>query len=45
MTFQRAIYGQTQFTFEGKTTHLLPNWGVGTYAALLGVVLAGAEAS
>ncbi len=40
MTFQRAIYGQTQYTYMGNVTHVLPNWGVGTYAELDGVVLA-----
>jgi ABC-2 type transport system permease protein len=40
MTFQRAIYGTTQYTYQGTVTHVLPNWGVGTYASLLGVVLA-----
>jgi ABC-2 type transport system permease protein len=46
MTFQRAIYGQTQYSYTNPTTHVttithvLPNWGVGSYAALLGVVLA-----
>ena len=40
MTFQRAIYGKTQYTYQGIVYHVLPNWGVGTYAALLGVVLA-----
>ena len=40
MTFQRAIYGVTQYTYQGKVYHVLPTWGVGTYAALVGVVLA-----
>ena len=44
MTFQRAIYGQTQYSYtNGHVTtiyHVLPSWGVGTYAELLGVVLA-----
>ncbi len=39
MTFQRAIYGQTQYTYGGQVHHVLPNWGVGTYAGLLGLVL------
>jgi ABC-2 type transport system permease protein len=39
MSFQRAIYGKTQYTYQGIVYHVLPNWGVGTYAALLGVVL------
>src|SRR5581483_1795540 len=41
MTFQRAIYGKSQYTTGTTVTHLLPDWGVGTYAGLLGVVLAG----
>lgn len=40
MSFQRAIYGKTQYTYQGTVYHVLPNWGVGTYAAVLGVVLA-----
>jgi ABC-2 type transport system permease protein len=40
MTFQRAIYGRTQYTYKGGVTHILPNWGPGQYGALLGVVLA-----
>ena len=40
MTFQRAIYGVTQYTYQGKVYHVLPTWGLGTYAALVGVVLA-----
>ncbi|HUY66976.1 MAG TPA: ABC transporter permease [Acidimicrobiales bacterium] len=40
MTFQRAIYGRTQYTHAGNVYHVLPNWGVGSYAGLLGVVLA-----
>ncbi len=44
MTFQRAIYGVSQFTNTTVTphtiTHVLPSWGVGTYAELNGVVLA-----
>ena len=45
MTFQRAIYGRTQYTFlnPGATKptvyHVLPTWGVGTYAAMMGAVL------
>jgi len=43
MTFQRAIYGKTQYSYTSNhvTTiyHVLPTWGVGTFAALLGVVL------
>ena len=40
MTFQRAIYGQTQYTYKGGVNHVLPTWGVGTYAGLVGIVLA-----
>lgn len=40
MTFQRAIYGKTSYVYNGGVTHVLPNWGMGTYAALLGIVLA-----
>ena len=40
MSSQRAIYGKTQYTYQGTVYHVLPNWGVGTYAAVLGVVLA-----
>lgn len=40
MTFQRGIYGHTQYTSAGQVFHVLPNWGVSTYAGLLGVVLA-----
>jgi ABC-2 type transport system permease protein len=47
MTFQRAIYGKDQYTTTNPATgavtgvyHILPSWGVGTYAGLLGVVLA-----
>jgi ABC-2 type transport system permease protein len=46
MTFQRTIYGKTQYVYPAagqpgsKVIHVLPNWGVGTYAGLLGVVLA-----
>ncbi len=49
MTFQRAIYGRTQYTYlqpnsaGGPPTpviyHVLPTWGVGTYAAMMGAVL------
>jgi ABC-2 type transport system permease protein len=44
MSFQRAIYGQTQYVYPaGSHTvyQVLPNWGLGTYAGMLGVVLAG----
>ena len=46
MTFQRAIYGKTQYYLRQpagtKPTiyHVLPTWGVGTYAGLMGLVLA-----
>jgi ABC-2 type transport system permease protein len=46
MTFQRAIYGVTQYTYlsPGQTKptlfHVLPNWSVGTYAGMMGIVLA-----
>jgi ABC-2 type transport system permease protein len=47
MTFQRAIYGKDQYSVTDPanhvvtTYHILPAaWGVGTYAGLLGVVLA-----
>jgi ABC-2 type transport system permease protein len=40
MTFQRAIYGKTQYTYVGQVHHILPTWGPGQYAALLGIVLA-----
>jgi ABC-2 type transport system permease protein len=49
MTFQRAIYGTTQYTYVSPTSppgtkptvyHVLPTWGVGTYAGMMGVVLA-----
>jgi ABC-2 type transport system permease protein len=46
MTFQRAIYGVTQYSYlnPGQTTptvyHVLPNWSVGIYGGMLGIVLA-----
>jgi ABC-2 type transport system permease protein len=45
MTFQRAIYGKDQYSVTTNhvttTYHVLPaGWGLGTYAGLLGVVLA-----
>jgi ABC-2 type transport system permease protein len=47
MTFQRAIYGKDQYSVTDPANHavvvyhVLPaGWGVGTYAGLLGVVLA-----
>jgi ABC-2 type transport system permease protein len=40
MTFQRAIYGVTQYTYQKHVYHVLPTWGVGTYAAMMGIVLA-----
>lgn len=45
MTFQRAIYGQTKYTFPkapnpgGIVYHVLPNWGVGEYSMMLAAVL------
>ncbi len=48
MTFQRAIYGRTQYPYlvpgtpkGGKPMiyHVLPTWGIGGYAALVGAVL------
>jgi ABC-2 type transport system permease protein len=45
MTFQRAIYGVTQYTYKspGAATanvyHVLPTWGIGVYAAMMGIVL------
>ena len=42
MTFQRALYGRTQYTDPaGTLQHMLPNWGPATYCLILGVVLAG----
>ena len=45
MTFQRGIYGVTQYTYKAPGQkialyHVLPTWGVGTYAGLVGIVLA-----
>lgn len=40
MTFQRAIYGKTQYVYLGRTYHILPVWSPGTYAELLCIVLA-----
>jgi ABC-2 type transport system permease protein len=45
MTFQRAIYGRTQYSYlsPGQTKpsiyHVLPTWGVGIYAGMMGIVL------
>ena len=44
MTFQRAIYGKTSYIStvnnpSHAVTHVLPNWGIGQYAGLLGIVL------
>jgi ABC-2 type transport system permease protein len=39
LTFQRAIYGKTQYSYQGVVYHVLPSWGVGSYALLLGIVL------
>lgn len=41
MTFQRALYGRTQYTDQGVLYHLLPGWGVGTFCLVMGAVLAG----
>ncbi len=49
MSFQRAIYGKTQYTYlpagskpgtAPTVYHILPTWGLGTYAMILGIVLA-----
>jgi ABC-2 type transport system permease protein len=46
MTFQRAIYGKTQYSWTPPGTktpiiyHVLPTWGVGTYAGMMAIVLA-----
>jgi len=40
MSFQRAIYGKTKYTYQGTVYEVLPNWGVGVYAEMLGIVLA-----
>jgi ABC-2 type transport system permease protein len=45
MTFQRAIYGVTQYSYappgqKPLVYHVLPTWGIGTYAGLMGIVLA-----
>jgi ABC-2 type transport system permease protein len=49
MTFQRAIYGRTQYIYQqpnpkgGPPTpvlyHVLPTWGVGVYAGMMAAVL------
>jgi ABC-2 type transport system permease protein len=46
MTFQRAIYGRTQYSWtppgpgqKPLIYHVLPTWGIGSYAGLAGVVL------
>ncbi len=48
MTFQRAIYGRTQYGYlppgqpvgtKPTIYHVLPTWGVGVYAGLIGIVL------
>jgi ABC-2 type transport system permease protein len=47
MTFQRAIYGRTQYAYLQPGTpkggkpliyHVLPTWGIGGYASLIGIV-------
>ncbi len=40
MTFQRAIYGKTQYSYQKVVYHVLPTWGVGTYAIMCAIVLA-----
>jgi len=40
MTFQRAIYGRTQYSYAKTVYHVLPTWGVGTYAGLVAIMLA-----
>ena len=44
MTFQRAIYGTDPVHLAQPGSqghyHVLPTWGVGTYAGLVGLVLA-----
>jgi ABC-2 type transport system permease protein len=48
MTFQRAIYGTDQYSYipanspagtKPTVVNILPHWGVGTYAGLLGLIL------
>ncbi len=39
MTFQRAIYSNTSYLYEGKVHKLLPAWGLGPYAELLVVII------
>jgi ABC-2 type transport system permease protein len=44
LTFQRAIYGKTSYIAAKNNpahvvTHVLPNWSVGEFAGLLGIVL------
>jgi ABC-2 type transport system permease protein len=41
LTFQRAIYGRSEFTNSaGQVVHLLPNWSPLGYAGVCGIVLA-----
>lgn len=39
LTFQRAIYGRSEFVKNGAVTHLLPNWSPLGYAGMCGIVL------
>ncbi len=48
MTFQRAIYGRTQYTYLQPGSkpgtaptiyHVLPTWGIGVYAGMMAAVL------
>jgi ABC-2 type transport system permease protein len=39
MTFQRAIYGRTKYSYQKTVYHVLPTWSVGVYAAMMGIVL------
>ena len=41
MTFQRALYGKTQYIFGGQVNHMLPNWSPATYSLAVGAVLVG----
>lgn len=39
LTFQRSIYGVTSYMDGGTLEHVLPYWGVGTYALLMALVI------
>ena len=41
MTFQRTLYGRSQYTVNGAVSHMLPSWGPLTYTAAVGAVLGG----